>query len=85
MTPSPRWKLWLIAGLILAVALSIGTALQYAGVEARARVTGADPDFLLLALVLCILSRLVNSTGWVFVLRSLGTRCRSRAEHASGS
>jgi len=76
MTPPPahhpRWKIWLVAGLVLAVALSICAALQHAGAEARARVTAADPDWLLLALGLCILYRIVNSTGWVLVLRSLG-------------
>ncbi|MCE9611879.1 MAG: flippase-like domain-containing protein [Chthoniobacter sp.] len=71
-TRHPRWKLWLVVVLVLAVALSIGAALQHAGAEARARVTAADPDWLLLALGLCILYRIVNSTGWVLVLRSLG-------------
>ena len=76
MTPQParnfRWKPWLFAGLAAAAGISIFAALRHTGAEVRARVTGADPAFLLLALGLCILYRIVNSCGWVFVLRSLG-------------
>ncbi len=67
-----RWKPWLIALLVVAIGASIYAALRHAGVEVRDRVAHARLDFLLLAIGICILYRIVNSTGWVFVLRALG-------------
>jgi len=67
-----RWKPWLLAALALAIVASIVTSLRHAGSGVRATLAHADPAFLLLALGLCILYRIVNSTGWVFVLRALG-------------
>jgi uncharacterized membrane protein YbhN (UPF0104 family) len=66
------WKRWLIAALAIAVACCISAALRHAGAEVRTRVTHANVGYLLLATGLCILYRIVNSTGWVFVLRALG-------------
>lgn len=63
-----RWKPWLVA----AVVVCICAALRHSGVEVRARVAHADRAWLLLAVALCILYRIVNSTGWVLVLRALG-------------
>lgn len=67
-----RWKPWLIAALVVAIGVSIYGALRHAGVEVRERVADARIEFLLVAVGICILYRLVNSTGWVFVLRALG-------------
>jgi len=66
-----RWKPWLIAALVAAVAFCIYGALRHAGGEVRAKVSHARPECLLLALGICIVYRIANSTGWVFVLRSL--------------
>ncbi len=78
MSPKPaahgrltRWKPWLFAALVVAVACCICGALRHAGVEVRAKVSHARPEYLLLALGICIVYRIANSTGWVFVLRSL--------------
>lgn len=67
-----RWKPWLIAALAAAVACSIFATLRHAGADVRTLIAEARIEFLLLAVGICILYRLVNSTGWVFVLRALG-------------
>jgi hypothetical protein len=67
-----RWKPWLIAAVVAAIGCGAFAALDRSGVELRAQLGPARLDCLLGAVGLCILYRLVNSTGWVFVLRALG-------------
>jgi hypothetical protein len=62
----------LIVLLVIAVACAMCAAVGRVEGDVFARVGDARLDCLAAAVGLCILYRLVNSTGWVFVLRALG-------------
>jgi hypothetical protein len=62
----------LVVLIVVAVACAMIAAVTRVEGDVLARVGDARLDCLAAAVGLCILYRLVNSTGWVFVLRALG-------------
>jgi uncharacterized membrane protein YbhN (UPF0104 family) len=60
------------AGVVMAIAASVGMALRGYGSMLTGRVEQVRVGWLAVAVVLCTVYRVVNAYGWVLVLRSLG-------------
>lgn len=63
---------WLVAVIVITVACAMILAVKEIDGDVFARLGEARLDCIAAAVGLCILYRLINSTGWVFVLRALG-------------
>lgn len=67
----PPWRKPLGLALVAVIACIIASAFRQAVIDVLHRVSQVTPGFLLAGLALCVMYRVLNSSGWVFVLRSL--------------